>query len=244
MSTCKTVPNQQFIDIHKDKLSPGHFTSINIETWQSAYKELTPSGFGLYMYLASIQDGFKNWALSKVLVQQALGFSETTYKRAKSDLFSHGYLVDRGGNHLDFYTLGVKNDPDVLATMAEDNGVKNDPVVATKQESSDIGVKNGPDNRAKNDPVVAIDRPKMTIENIYTTETDINKQKGSAGKPASLPLDFAELQARAKPIYIGDLRIKKREYKQPFPGENLLEIDGEYYYLTNSYEEAGYEIAI
>lgn len=196
------------------------------------------------MYLASIQDGFKNWVLSKVLVQQALGFSDSTYKRAKSDLVSHGYLVDRGGNHLDFYTLGVKNDIDPSVTVVENNGVKNDPIVTSNQESKEIGVKNDPVNRVKNEPVVATDQSFLNLENIYTTETDINKQKGSAGKPAPLLLDFAELQARAKPIYIGDLRIKKCEYKQPFPGKNLLEIDGEYYYLTNSYEEAGYEIAI
>ena len=244
MSTCKTAPNQQFVDIHKDKLSPGHFTSINTETWQSAYKELSPSGFGLYMYFASIQDGFKNWVLSKVIVQQALGFSDSTYKRAKSDLVLHGYLADRGGNHLDFYTLGVKNDTNPSVTVVEDNGVKNDPVVTSDQESKEIGVKNDPVNRFKNEPVVATDQSFLNLENIYTTETDINKQKGSAGKPAPLPLDFAELQSRAKPIYTGDPRIKKREYRQPFPEENLLEIDGEYYYLTNSYEEAGYEIAI
>lgn len=244
MSTCKTAPNQQFVDIHKDKLSPGHFTSINTETWQSAYKELSPSGFGLYMYFTSIQDGFKNWVLSKVIVQQALGFSDSTYKRAKRDLVSHGYLVDRGGNHLDFYTLGIKNDTNPSVTVVEDNSVKNDPVVTSNQELREIGVKNDPVNRFKNEPVVATGQSFLNLENIYTTETDINKQKGSAGLPAPLPLDFAELQTRAKPIYIGDPRIKKREYKQPFPGQNLLEIDGEYYYLTNSYEEAGYEIAI
>ena len=76
-------------------------------------------------------------------------------------------------------------------------------------------------------------------QNDYHNNINNNKKEiikiSSASKPAPLPLDFAALEARAKAIYIEDPRIKKHEYKQPFPGKNLLEIDGEYYYITNSY---------
>ena len=61
--------------------------------------------FGLYLYLCGNQDGFP-LALSSADVQNRLGISDSSYRRAVEDLKASGYLIERNGNPrtLDFYT--------------------------------------------------------------------------------------------------------------------------------------------
>ena len=66
---------------------------------------LPRSSFGLYLYLCGNQNGF-HLSLSSVAVQQALGISDSSYRRAVEDLLAAGYLIMRNNNErtLDFYT--------------------------------------------------------------------------------------------------------------------------------------------
>ena len=66
---------------------------------------LPRSSFGLYLYLCGNQNGYP-LSLSSVAVQQALGISDSSYRRAVEDLLAAGYLIMRNGkkNTMDFYT--------------------------------------------------------------------------------------------------------------------------------------------
>ena len=58
----------------------------------TAYANLKPGSFGLYLYLCGNMDGY-HLALSSAAVQHALGYSDSTYRRAKKELKEKGYLV-------------------------------------------------------------------------------------------------------------------------------------------------------
>ena len=66
---------------------------------------LPRSSLGLYLYLCGNQNGYP-LSLSSVAVQQALGISDSSYRRAVEDLLAAGYLIMRNDNErtLDFYT--------------------------------------------------------------------------------------------------------------------------------------------
>ena len=66
---------------------------------------LPRSSFGLYLYLCGNQNGYP-LSLSSVAVQQALGISDSSYRRSVEDLLEAGYLIMRNDNErtLDFYT--------------------------------------------------------------------------------------------------------------------------------------------
>ena len=66
---------------------------------------LPRSSFGLYLYLCGNQNGYP-LSLSSVAVQQALGVSDSSYRRSVEDLLAAGYLIMRNDNErtLDFYT--------------------------------------------------------------------------------------------------------------------------------------------
>ena len=66
---------------------------------------LPRSSFGLYLYLCGNQNGYE-LSLSSVAIQQALGVSDSSYRRAVEDLLAAGYLMMRNDkkNTMDFYT--------------------------------------------------------------------------------------------------------------------------------------------
>ena len=85
-----TYANQNIVTISKDKCV-NDFLQIRNDDWQDAAKTLTPSGFILYIYLASNNDGFM-LALSQKAVEDATGLSKASYHRAFDDLCKNGYL--------------------------------------------------------------------------------------------------------------------------------------------------------
>lgn len=100
----KSFPNQKIITIHKPEYE-GNFVQVAIDEWQEAFATLPRISFGLYLYLCGNKNKF-NYALSSVAVQNALGVSDSSYRRAVDDLLAAGYLIMRKGNEhtLDFYT--------------------------------------------------------------------------------------------------------------------------------------------
>lgn len=75
---------------------------IDIEDIEVAAKELSPSGFKLYLYLAKNQDKY-NFAYSPKDFTLSYGVSESSAKRAKTELIEKGYIITKG-NFFDFYT--------------------------------------------------------------------------------------------------------------------------------------------
>ena len=98
-----SYPNQDMVTIHKEP-HDGFFLQVGKDEWMSAYADLTPGTFGLYLYLCGNQNGFR-MGLSSIAVQNALGYSDSTYRRAKKELKEKGYLVVEGSSEhvLEFY---------------------------------------------------------------------------------------------------------------------------------------------
>lgn len=86
-----SFPNQDMITIHKERYTE-NFLQVGKEEWMKAYANLKPGSFGLYLYLCGNMDGYR-LALSSAAVQHALGYSDSTYRRAKKELKEKGYLV-------------------------------------------------------------------------------------------------------------------------------------------------------
>ena len=86
----------------------GEYLRVGKQAWKQAHKDLSPSGFALYLYFA---ENANNWheVLFKVKVMEELEISEATYKRAIKDLKEHKYLIPReGSNLMDFYVVAQK----------------------------------------------------------------------------------------------------------------------------------------
>lgn len=102
-----SVPNQKLIKIKKHPYTHD-FLQIGKDEWVNAYKELSPSAFAFYLYLAGNADGFL-LELSMEATKNALGFSKATYDRAVSMLKEKNYLNQISGNKYEF-TLTPRDD--------------------------------------------------------------------------------------------------------------------------------------
>lgn len=97
-----SFPNQNRVLIHKNRYR-GDFLQIGIDEWQEASKELTPSAFKIYLYLAGNADGFF-LALSKQDIKNRLNISFTRYYEAINLLQRKKYLCKDVNNTLHFFT--------------------------------------------------------------------------------------------------------------------------------------------
>ena len=79
-----TYPNQKIIHINKRKYT-ANFLQVGIDEWENAYKELKPSTFGIYLYLASNSDVFF-LALSQKAIENVLGIKKTAYHNSIAEL--------------------------------------------------------------------------------------------------------------------------------------------------------------
>ena len=114
-----TFPNQDQVTIHKERYD-GNFLQVSIDEWTTAFATLKPGTFGLYLYLCGNMDGY-HLALSSVAVQHALGYSDSTYRRAKKELIEKGYLVvsERSHHVMDFFpTPPIVKTPETTAAAA------------------------------------------------------------------------------------------------------------------------------
>ena len=98
-----TYPNQDRITIHKERYD-ANFLQVGIDEWTTAFTNLKPGTFGLYLYLCSNKHDF-HLALSSAAVQNALGYSDSTYRRAKKELIEKGYIIvsERSPHVMDFF---------------------------------------------------------------------------------------------------------------------------------------------
>ena len=114
-----SFPNQDMITIHKERYTE-NFLQVGKEEWMTAFANLKPGSFGLYLYLCGNMDGY-HLALSSAAVQRALGYSDSTYRRAKKELIEKGYLVvsERSHHVMDFFpTPPVMNAPETTSAAA------------------------------------------------------------------------------------------------------------------------------
>ncbi len=79
--TIKTEPQQDFL-------------MIADETWMAASRDLTPSGFKMYLWLMSKEEDFN---LTKQEFTKVFNVSSSSYEKALRELKDKGYMVKDGG---------------------------------------------------------------------------------------------------------------------------------------------------
>ena len=86
--TIKTEPQRDFLMI-ADK------------TWMAASRDLTPSGFKMYLWLASKEEDFN---LTKQEFMEVFNVSSSSYEKAWKELKDKGYIV-KNGDIYHFYEM-------------------------------------------------------------------------------------------------------------------------------------------
>ena len=81
IKTIKTEPQQDFL-------------MIADETWMAASRDLTPSGFKMYLWLMSKEEDFNP---TKQEFTKVFNVSSSSYEKALRELKDKGYMVKDGG---------------------------------------------------------------------------------------------------------------------------------------------------
>ena len=81
VKTIKTEPQQDFL-------------MIADETWMAASRDLTPSGFKMYLWLMSKEEDFNP---TKQEFTKVFNVSSSSYEKALRELKDKGYMVKDGG---------------------------------------------------------------------------------------------------------------------------------------------------
>ena len=128
--------NQKEIVVNKI-IKNNNFLVIDNNDWMTAFKTLSPSGFGLYLYLARINTTVNGWCLSRADVKDKLGISDTTYDRAVKDLVDNGYMTKIEGNKYNIIVSPKMGIPENGDNIIPKNGEENIP-----ENGESINIKN------------------------------------------------------------------------------------------------------
>ena len=99
-----SVPNQNITKTTKTKPQKD-FLLISNEDWIAASKNLTPSGFKMYLWLIRHDESFTN-ELSKQAFISDFNVSGSAYEKAWKELKDKGYAIpkEKGSNIYYIYT--------------------------------------------------------------------------------------------------------------------------------------------
>ena len=99
-----SVPNQNITKTKKTKPQKD-FLLISNEDWIEASKNLTPSGFKMYLWLIRHDESFTN-ELSKQAFISEFNVSGSAYEKAWKELKDKGYAIpkEKGSNIYYIYT--------------------------------------------------------------------------------------------------------------------------------------------
>ncbi len=97
-----TYANQKTVTVHKPSYTE-NFLQVSKDEWMDAFANLTRSSFGLYLYCCGNQNTYQ-FALSSQAVQNTLGISDSSYRRAVEELLVAGYFIEGNNKTLHFYT--------------------------------------------------------------------------------------------------------------------------------------------
>lgn len=142
------VANQLITISKKPRHYKENYIQISNDEWEKAFRELSSSAFGMWLWLVRHDETFKN-ELSKAAFKKDLGLSDSTYERAWKELKDKGYAVkDKKHNNLYF----------ILSTVEQtENTPKNEGKQQTKTGTPPKMTNNTPKNEG-------ITPPKMNIE--------------------------------------------------------------------------------
>lgn len=187
-----TYPNQKIIHVNKKKYT-SNFLQIGVDEWEYAYKDLKPSTFAIYLYLASNADGF-DLALSQKAIEDVLGIKKSSYHNAIAELESKGYITLMRGNIQSFFTTPVQK-----------NGLQNFGL----QENGLSSPKNWTNEFKKMDSLVQ--KSNIEIDNINNNINNINnenKDKEKEEKDKKEKLEFLDRQEEQFFLFEKDCYIK------------------------------------
>ena len=88
-----SVPNQKILIITKSELTMPPFLQISQEDWQAAYKELSPSSFAVYLYMAQNKNGY-HFEFSPTAIANTGIMSKGKASKARQELEEKGYIED------------------------------------------------------------------------------------------------------------------------------------------------------
>ena len=130
--------NQKTIIIHRSNplSEKKQYLAIDCQALATAARLLTPSGFKLYLYLASNQNNYEK-DYSPRDFSNVYGLSVDAARRAPADLVKCGYIIEENGK-LNFYE--TPHDPPLTT---ED--------ILLKPEVRTVQTKNGPRNVTYNE---------------------------------------------------------------------------------------------
>lgn len=165
-----TINSQQrtFI-IHlsiRDKEHP--YGMYNFEARDKAIKELTPTAMLVWYQLSGNQNGYK-WDCSPQYLQNKMGISESSVKRAINQMKELGYLVETGTKKYNFYEFPIQKELTVdTKNQKESMAVQKEPTTGSKR--TDATVQNELRNTINNkDSKTKLQEPVM--DEIKTVET-------------------------------------------------------------------------
>ena len=102
------VANQLITISKKQRHYKENYIQISNDEWEKAFRELSSSAFGMWLWLVRHDETFKN-ELSKAAFKKDLGLSDSTYERAWKELKDKGYAVkDKKHNNLYFILSTVE----------------------------------------------------------------------------------------------------------------------------------------
>lgn len=87
-----SVPNQKSLVIIKPNTVPP-FLQIGEADWQEAFKALSPSAFGVYLYLAQNASGY-HFEYSPAAIEKTGLMSKGTATKARQELERLGYIEE------------------------------------------------------------------------------------------------------------------------------------------------------
>ena len=86
-----SVPNQKSIVIVKPQITVPPFLQVNERDWQDAFTVLSPSAFGIYLYLAQNTNGY-HFEFSPTAIANTGIMSKGTATKARQELEAKGYI--------------------------------------------------------------------------------------------------------------------------------------------------------
>ena len=111
-----SVPNQKVLIITKPRTTSPPFLQVSERDWQEAYRLLSPSAFGIYLYLAQNAADYQ-FEYSPSAIERTGLMSKGTATKARQELENKGYIE---GNR--FYVQS----PQTRAMVASvDNEIQN-----------------------------------------------------------------------------------------------------------------------
>lgn len=169
----RNVGNQKIVKININVSFPKNgseateyeiYGKVNKQCAFKAMKELTPSAYSIYMYMALQADGWE-FALSPVAIDNAIGVKRTAYISAIKELIEKNYLIHSGKNR---YCFVVDNEEGKVSEIRSEVQERNVADHNMTQGNEECGTK----RQIKAEESVGMCDRKITLYTTYNNTTE------------------------------------------------------------------------